>query len=84
MRGQYLGFQCCLRDPASFRKPANTIGDRQPDHDHVYNQPENQVMKFVGTSGVKRRERQDDQVHYLFNCSAIEQATHQRVLPQKN
>jgi hypothetical protein len=66
-----------------FREPSNAIGNRQPDHDHVHKQPENQVMKFVRTPGVERGERQDDKIHYLFNGGAKEQATHQWVFRQE-
>src|SRR5579859_5182173 len=37
-------------------------------------------MKFVRAPGVKRGERQNDKIHYLFHRSAKEQAAHQRVL----
>jgi hypothetical protein len=63
-----------------FREPPNAVGNRQPDHDHVHNQPWNQVVQLVRPSCVKRGERQDDQIHYLFNRGAEEQATHQHVL----
>jgi hypothetical protein len=50
-----------------FRERPNSEGNRQPDHDHVHNQPQNQVMKFVRTPCVQRGERQNDKIHYLFN-----------------
>jgi hypothetical protein len=40
-------------------------------------------MKFVRAPGVKRGERQDDQIHYLLHRAAKEQTAHQRVFPQK-
>lgn len=66
-----------------FRKAPHAIGDRQPDHDHVYNQPKEHIMKLIRASIVKRRERQNDITHRQFHRDAIEQAADQRVLYHK-
>ena len=33
----------------------HAVGDRQPDHDHVHEQAENQVIEFVRASRMERR-----------------------------
>src|SRR5450755_853508 len=65
------------------REAPNAVGNRQADDDHVYRQPQDQIAKLVRTPGVKRRDRQDDEIHYLFDRSAEEQATDQRILFQE-
>ena len=50
--------------------------DRQPDYDHVYSQPLQDVMKFVWASVVKRGEGQYDVTHDYLNRSTIEQAAY--------
>ena len=71
------------RTPRLFRESPNAEGNREPDHDHVYEQPLNQVMKVVRASCVKRGEGQNDKIHYFFNCGAKEQTAHQWMLLQE-
>jgi hypothetical protein len=49
-----------------FREPKNAERNRLRGDDHVHEQPLNQVMKMIRAPGVKRGERQNDQIHYFF------------------
>ena len=69
--------------PVLLSEATHAIGDRQSDHDHVDQQPLNQVMQFVRPSCMKRGERKNDEIHELLNRRAKEQAANQRVLLQK-
>jgi len=50
----------------------------------VHDQPENQVVQFLRSPGVKRRERQDNKIHYFLDRATKEQTAHQRMFLQKN
>ena len=58
-----------------FRESSNTEGNWQADCEHVDRDAEKQVVKFVRTVCVKRRERQDNERHYLIDRGAVKQST---------
>jgi hypothetical protein len=49
-----------------FRESSNTEGNWQADCEHVDRDAEKQVVKFVRTVCVKRRERQLGEKHFVF------------------
>jgi hypothetical protein len=66
------------------RKAPNAEGDGQADDNHVYDQAEQHLVKFVRAPGMERRQRQYDIAHYQLNGYSIEQAAHQGVRGHKD
>jgi uncharacterized membrane protein len=79
------GFLSGVNIPSQlFRESADAVGNRQANHHHVHTQAQKQIVQGIGATGVKRGERQNNQVHDLLDRSAKEKAAYQRVLFQKS
>src|SRR5579863_2525196 len=64
-------------------EPPYAERNRQSDDDHMHEQPQDQVVKFIRAAGVKGGERKNDKVHDFLHRSAVKQPANERMLHQE-